>query len=454
MRDSQAHEDPVLDPSKKAGAVLDYVLNVNEEEVIAQEKVQESVHAELKKQPVIVASSNRTNMRVLFITTDVGILKEGSLAQRHFKNIANTFNEVHVMVLCEYWQARKDVVRLQKNMWVYTTAARHSLLQIFTAHNIARLQLSFVDGFRPDIVVALDPYVSGACGISIATHYKRVFQVHVTEDFLLPEFKTKEKGNAHKIATAKKVLKKAKSIRVSTQTLKEKLQKHYPKTTDLSLLPRHYDVDAIIKATEEKTTEIEVAQLLPNVAFVALFVGELDKDSTLFRALDASRTILQSSKIALVVIGDGPYKKEFQERARILGIAEQVIFLPGTTKLIPYLQRADILLCTDTTEISEELVIKAAAAGLPLLLAKTPLRSDLFENDTSAFLCDKEDTIDFGIKLRKFLNGPALRVQFSESAKEVVKIRLHEDPEAFKEAYRNSVEGAFTTDPLRGISFW
>jgi glycosyltransferase involved in cell wall biosynthesis len=100
-------------------------------------------------------------------------------------------------------------------------------------------------------------------------------------------------------------------------------------------------------------------------------------------------------------------------------------------------------LCTDTTEISDEIVIKAAASGLPLLVAQTPMRADLFVDGESAFLVEKEDTIGFSQKLTKFLNTNALRTQFKTNALDIVKTRLHEDPDAYVQAYKNAIEGVF-----------
>ncbi len=437
--------DAMNDPSAKAGAVLEYVLNDEPkiEEVVTDLKPQSAIEEELTKKPLVAsAASARSQSRVLFITQDVSVLIEGSLQQLHYKNLSTIFDEIHIIVLCESWQARRDVVRLEKNMWAYSTAARFWWLQPFVVEDIARSQLQFTDGFRPDCIIALDPFEAGICGMLLASYYKREFQVHVCEDFLLPEFKKKLPENRRKVFMASIVLRRSRSVRVSTLVLKNTLAKKFAHIKDLALLPRQYDVKSIIAATEN----LPAGDLFPQFTLVVLFVGVLDHESTLFRAMDACRTILQSPKVALVVVGDGPAKKEFQKRAEILGIRKQVLFESDTAKTIPYMQSSDIFICSDTTEASEEVVISAAAVGIPLLLAKTALRNDLFVDGESGFLCDKEDTIDFFHKLGKFVNESSLRTQFATNAKDVIKTRLHEDPEAYKLAYRDTIEGIFIVD--------
>lgn len=433
----------ILDPAKQAENVLDYVLRDTDEVVIAQHAAKEAevaVEDELSASPLITQASNRKKSRVLFITRDISVLEENSVTQLHFKNIATAFDEVHVLVLSLLWQTKKGVERQGTNLWVYTTSAQYWWMQPFAALGIVRTQLLFTDGFRPDVVVALDPFESGVAGMWIAEKYDRAFQVHVTEDFSLPEFLGKDAANAWRLRIASYVLKRTQSVRTATMSLKERLQKRYTHLKDLALLPRHYDIETIVRAT----STADIKNIFPQYSFVVLFVGKLDHDSTLFRAIDAARSILHSKSIGLVVVGNGVTKKEAQKRAEILGIAEQVVFESDETKLIAYLKSADILLCTDTTEASDEVVIKAAAAGLPLLASLTPLRTDLFVDGESAFLVQKDDTIGFSQKLVKFLNTNSLRTQFAENAREIIKTRLHEDPEAYRQAYRDSIEGVFT----------
>ena len=433
------NNDSWIDPSKRAESILDYVLEDTSEEAAAIRRDESPITVELNKAPIVIRESDRSQSRVLFVTKDISVLETDSLKRMHFLNLKEMFNEIHIMVLSESWQTKRGVDRLDQNVWVYTTSAKHWWQQTFAAASVASQQLRFTDGFRPDIVVALDPFESGIAAMHIASKYDRAFQVHITEDLYDPEFLDRDPLNKWRLRMAKFVLKRSESVRASTQTIKENIEKRYTHIDDLALLPRHYDIRTIIQATEGAQKQ----RLYPQFAFLVLFVGKLDHESTLFRALDASRSILFAKSIGMVVLGDGPSKKEFQQRAEILGIASQVIFEKDESKLIPLLKSANILICTDTTEASDEVVIKAAASGLPLLLAKTKLREDLFTDGESAFLCNKEDTIGFSQKLVKFLNTNSLRTQFSQNARDTILSRLHEDPNAYKLAYRDTIEAVF-----------
>ena len=301
---------------------------------------------------------------------------------------------------------------------------------------VASNHLSFAEGFRPDIVVALDPFEAGVIGLKIAQKYERVFQVHIFRDFFSESFLEEKKENKKRLKFAKKTLAATQSVRVESDALKKKLEATFPDVADVALLPRFFNIKAITEAvaqTEEKS-------LFPRLSFVILYIGKLNGNSALFRSMDAARKLLRTPSVGLVVVGDGPRRQEFIDRAKILGIESQVFFKKNDGNVIDYLQAADVLLLPDTDKDSEDTVIQAAAAGLPMILARTSLRDDLFVDGQDVFLCQPEDTLDFSQKLTKFINTNALRVQFSENARDVVLTRIEESPEMYQLAYRDSIE--------------
>lgn len=430
-----------LDPSRKAKDVLDYVIEDSSEKTIKEREAQVPVEEELSSGPKVVLESDRSQSRLLFITRNTDLLEDDSPALSHFYDMAEVFSEIHIMVLCNYKRGEPLVKRARTNIWLYSVHSSHWFFLPFSAKKVARRQLYFTDGFRPDIVVALDPFESGVAGVFIAREFDRPFQVHISEDFLDRSFKQREKGNGLRLRMAKYVLKRTQSVRVSTDLIHTKVTKKFAHVKDIQLLPRHFNIQTILRA--EPSTYVR--EKYPRYTFVILYVGALDHQSTLFRAIDAARTVLATPRIGMVVLGDGPAKKEFQERARILGVEEQIVFETDRNKLISLLTSASLLLCTDTTSASDEVVIQAAAAGLPILAATTDMRTDLFEDGESAYLCDPKDTVEFSQKLSKFLNISTLRTQFAKNARDIIQERLHEDPRMYKIAYRDSIEGVFGT---------
>lgn len=436
-RSSQS--DDLRDVSKQAQTALDYIIAGKEEEQAIHNRRQMPVSQALTSDQVVRFSSERTRSRVLFITSDKNALKDSSWVQAHLQNVSDMFEELHLAVLTRGKKREYRTQRIGQNIWVYNVDFYITLFLSQVMERFAESQLQFGEGFRPDVIVALDPYYAGQAALSLAKRYDRPVQIHVLEDFLAPEFVENNKENKKKVSAARKVLKKAESVRTNSSLMKDKLEKEFPKIGDVGILPRHFDTDALVKAKRKNTLK----QKYPQYVFTVLTAGLLDQDSTMYRTLDAARDMLHSPKIGLVIVGDGPMRGELEQRANILGIKEQVVFERDQRLLNDYMLSADMFVCTDTTAIGDEYVIQAAAAGLPMVIARTPLREDLFEDGRSALLCDPESTTEFSQKMKSILNTNAFRQQFSTMARSVIKDRLHTDPELYRQAYRDSIEVVF-----------
>lgn len=429
--------DAKFDASLMAEDVLDRVLDQDSEIANAERAKEVAVAEELKKKKLLAAESERIRSRVLFITSDSSVTEKGSATQTKFLELAEVFDEIHVILFGRYAGLKRETVRLAEKVWVYPTAARWFIRQAAAAETVARRQLQFTDGFRPDIVIALDPFESGWAALKIAHHFDRPWQVHVLNDDFRDEkkFLTLDKNNKKRLQYFTKVMREAESVRVTTESLKTELLRRFRQIPEIELLPRFYNAHYLLSLPSEPEQD-----LFPQFSFTMLFIGELNTESTLFRTLDAVRAILQTPSIGLVVVGDGVRKEQFRERTKLLGINQQVLFLNQAPDLVPLLQSADVLIVTDTSTESEDLVVKAAAAGTPLVLARTALRSDLFTDGLDAFLVEADDTLGFHKKILQFLNANALRTQFATNEREVVRTRIEEDPQMYRLAYRDSIE--------------
>ncbi len=442
---NEVRELSTTNPSARAENILDYVLNDNStiETLRNGSQMTESTGQAISSQPF----STRTKTRVLFVSTDTVLLTPNTELRDKLASLNTVFDEVHIMVIEVAGIKRVTSEKIADRVFVCSITTPHWWRVGKAAELLAREQLQFTDGFRADIVVALDPFLAGYAAKTLADTYTRPFQVHLLSDPFSDTFLYSHKHAKWLQRLARHVLSHTASVCVVSETIKDKVQKHFRHLREPVLLPRFYNIKDILAKTDSPTL---IPPKLTRFKFVALYVGALNHDSTFYRAIDAARTMLRSPSIALVVIGDGPMKKEFQKRAEIFGIKEQIIFEPATVDVVSYMRTSHLLVCTDTTPESEEVVIKAAAVGLPLLLARTELREDIFTDDQNAFLCHKDDTIEFAQKLSKFLNNNAIRIQFSREARTTIKDRLHEDPEVFKIAYRDAIESVLATVPLVG----
>jgi autotransporter strand-loop-strand O-heptosyltransferase len=58
-----------------------------------------------------------------------------------------------------------------------------------------------------------------------------------------------------------------------------------------------------------------------------------------------------------------------------------------------------MLLISDTDSDSEDLVLKGAASGIPMIISRTDKREDIFKHGESAFLCESTDVQAFSDRI-------------------------------------------------------
>lgn len=423
------------DYSESARTDLDKIINEPKEEV-----EMESLDEAVSGQAFASYQSQRETTRVLFITQDTSILNQSMQSLDGYIDISELFDEVHILILRPGIRTTTPVLRVSKNVWVYTATAKYWWWTPVVGYGIAKDQLAFAEGFRPDLIVARDPFECGLLGYVLGSAYDRPTQLHILKNYEDPDF-TSERSNRWRKLIAKFVIPRYRSVRTLTSKIQNWVEQKY-EIIDLTTLPRLNLYERIAKLE----TSIDLKEKYRPFIFVMLYVGKLDHESTLHKTLNAAQAVLKNRHVGLVVIGDGPARKEFMNKTEALGIKEQVVFERSVKDIIGYLKAAHILIITDKDEQADESAIRGAAVGTPLLLSHTEVRDDLFVDGESAMICDAEDQKCFSSKLGTYLNDVELRKKIGKEGQRSVLEKLHEDPAEYRKVYRETIEKAILLD--------
>lgn len=425
-------DDIKYDSGKKAELVLNHILSGEDE----QKETGVSVEEALAAKPILDQTTGRTKSRVLFVTTKEEVLIEGSSVRQHFSGLASCLDEVHVICLIPR-RGKEDTVRAGKNFWIYPVRSKYWWSLPWAAVHTALEDLSFGGGFRPDIVVGVDPFEAGLAGYLIARKYKRPWQLHIYINPYTKAYKTAAPDNSWRVRISKFVLKRAVSVRTTSSLIKDTLNKKFRRLQDVALLPRFYNFTGLMSAKPA----FSLREKYPDFAFIMLAFGPLTATSHLHDTFAVTHDLLENPRIGLIVIGDGKAKELFEEKVKILGIEKSVVFQKSADDLVSYLKTADALVELGVDEDSEVRVLQAAAAGLPIVAISTPLREDLFGKEKAALLEEKGDLVDLGHKLGTLINNASsLRVRMASAAKFVAESRLHEDPGSYYQSIASSIE--------------
>lgn len=397
----------------------------------------------MREERVFKLASKRNITRVLFISQNTELLNPITQSLDGYIDIRDLFDEVHILILRQGISPKNPVLRVAPNVWLYTAAASHWWLTPAAGMQALKEQLEFAMGFRADLIVARDPFESAAVAIMAGRKYDRPVQLHITEDFTAPDFAKQSKYNFLRLLLPRLTIPRIASVRTLTDSMLQYVQKNFS-VSDSASLPRYQNYEAIITAP----STLNLKEKHRPMIFFLLYVGRLDHESTFYRVLDAARFVLQNQRIGLVVLGEGSARGEFEKRAKILGIEEQVIFETKVDDVIPYLKSANVLIVSDTDAASEEVVLKGAAAGIPMIMSRTEKREDIFEHGESSFLCEADDVQAFTDRLNDLLNDVEQRRLFAEKGQDLIREKFHNDAREYQEAYRTSIEQAFFVSSL------
>jgi glycosyltransferase involved in cell wall biosynthesis len=422
-----------VDATDYERSALDYILAAEKRARDTTKYV--SVDEAMRQDSVYEYTSDRNVTRVLFISQDESLLNPAKQSLDGFINLSDLFDEVHILILRQGIESKNPILRIAKNLWLYTATHKDWWGTAGRGFTLIEDQMVFADGFRADIIVARDPFESAYVAKKLGQKYNRPVQVHILEDYTKSDFLKKNRHNKWRRYLPRFFLKGIKSVRTSTRAISELIEKRFT-INDVAVLPRFRNYAAIIKA--EQT--VDLREKYKQFTFILLYIGKLNHESALHKVIDGARFGLTNPRIGLVVIGNGPAKKEFEERAKILGVKEQVVFETGEIDEVAYMKSANVLLVPEITPDSDDVALRGAAAGIPLILAKSDTRVDVFKDGEQALIFEEGNIDDISLKLNILMNDVALRREMASRAQDIMRIKFHEDPKIYKRAYRKTIE--------------
>lgn len=151
---------------------------------------------------------------------------------------------------------------------------------------------------------------------------------------------------------------------------------------------------------------------------VLIFVGRLAQEKNCITLLDAVAQVMSDhGDVRFLILGDGPQRKELQEHAEKLGIADRVVF----TGIVPmdevptYLKAADLFVFASVTETQGLVTMEAMAAGLPVVAVDATGTGDVVENGKDGLLTANDSTA-LAQAIRKVLDDQELYARLKAGA--------------------------------------
>lgn len=147
-------------------------------------------------------------------------------------------------------------------------------------------------------------------------------------------------------------------------------------------------------------------------------IGRLEIQKKVDMFLKAVSMIIDSgSKAQFLIVGDGPLRKELEELARMLNIADRVFFAGWRTDISRILGAIDIFCLTSLWEGMPLVVIEAMAMGKPVVSTEVRGIKEVVEDGKTGILVPLNDIEAFGRACIDILNNHHLATTMGEAGR-------------------------------------
>lgn len=232
-------------------------------------------------------------------------------------------------------------------------------------------------------------YISKKTAAPIVHTYHTLYEQYVT--YIFPS----QRIGAYFVGILSKLrLRKAEAIVAPTQKV-EAVLKNYGIHNPIHVVPSGIALEQHQnRITEEERKSQRKALGIPEDHTVLLNLGRLGTEKNLSELIDLfSIALTQNPKLTLLIVGDGPARKDLEELAKRLDIADHVIFtgMVEPSQVHKYYQLGDIFVSASSSETQGLTYLEAAANGLPLLCRRDPCLDGVLVEGRNGYEYEAED---------------------------------------------------------------
>jgi len=234
-------------------------------------------------------------------------------------------------------------------------------------------------------------------------------------------------------------LKNCHLIVVYTETIRDLLIQKFGIEGQVFIVPTGIDL-----APYQKISQTRLCDRMRRAGGLTMIsVGRLSLEKNWHTLIRAAYLVMQTHpKFRLVLIGDGPQRKELEYYVAELGITGQVDFLGkvGFEGIPEYLMAADMFGFASTTETIGRVTMEAMAAGLPVVAVNAAGTRDLVTHGRDGLLTDNNIHALAGA-IRLLLDNVELRQEFGRAAsRKAGNFDVKKEAQKMLDVYYNAID--------------
>jgi len=160
---------------------------------------------------------------------------------------------------------------------------------------------------------------------------------------------------------------------------------------------------------------------LPADAPLVLVFSRLNRMKGVEYFLDAAAILAKRfPAVRFVIAGDGANRRELEERAASLGIADRVVFTGFRTDIPILLSEASVSVLPSLSEGLSNSLLESMAAGVPVIAANVGGNPEIIEDGVSGKLVPPRDAAALAAAMGDFLGDRDLAARFGEAGRQRV----------------------------------
>ena len=153
----------------------------------------------------------------------------------------------------------------------------------------------------------------------------------------------------------------------------------------------------------------------------AIFLGRLHPQKNLVVLLHAWQLVRSQCPAAqLLLVGDGPQRRELEQLVDELQLTQSVHFLGAQSNPLPYLQASDLFVLPSISEGMSNSLLEAMACGLPSVVSSAGGNVDLIQDGQAGLVADATTPTDLADQLIRMLSDSTLRQRSGAHARQLV----------------------------------
>lgn len=287
--------------------------------------------------------------------------------------------------------------------------------------------VSFRDKFLKEIIEWSPDIIHSQCEFFTFVFAKRISKklnipiVHtyhtMYEHYTKYVIRNNAVGNKLVSAFSKGILKNVETVIAPTEKVRESLM-GYGIDKEIEVIPTGINLDKFkIRTTREEKLKLKKSLGIDPDNRIILTVGRLGIEKNIDEILQNLPKLLEKHKnLSMLVVGDGPHRKQLELTAEELGIRGNVVFtgMVAPETIASYYQIADIFVSASESETQGLTYIEALANGVPEICRNDKCLEGVLISGFNGYTYDRSQ--DFIEDMNRLLENYSLRAQMSANA--------------------------------------